>query len=328
MKPKAWALLVVSSEGQAETLEHQHAWATATAKEHGWTLAHVIEGVSSGKAGPRKLVQQLLSDMRALSPDRRPQWLLLLRLDRIGRGSAVEGQLVLQTLLDLGVRVWTRDGGEERIDSAMDELRAFVKLTVGRHENDVRREKAVNVYKRKRAAGLAVGNQRAYGLKVGKDGRDVADGERADAVRLAFTLRAQGLGYQRIGARLGETAPPREYKNGNERHIRWTPTRVQRLLQNRNYIGPVVSEAEFFAAQRVRLGAFPVAPAASLSLASQRCDSVLLRSRHGGALFGTEGLPYAILRVPCDVGTRRKSAACPRGCNRRGIRRPLAAVTR
>ena len=247
----AWALCVVSSDPQGGTLEDQRSWAARTAKERGWTLGRVFEGVSTGKVGPRKIVEELLAAIRSLAPEKRPQWLLLIRLDRIGRGSAVQGQLVLQTLLELGVRVWTRDGGEEKIDTAMDELRAFVKLTVGRHENDVRREKAVNVYRRKREAGLAVGNQRAYGLRIGKDGRDEADGERAKTVSLAFKLRAEGWGYQRIGARLSESAPPREFKNGTVRQIRWTPTRVLRLLQNKNYVGPIVTEAQFHAAQQV-----------------------------------------------------------------------------
>ena len=57
-------------EAQAETLPHQRQWAQETAAAHGWKLARVIEGVSSGKSGPRR-VRELLVELRALEA-RRP----------------------------------------------------------------------------------------------------------------------------------------------------------------------------------------------------------------------------------------------------------------
>ncbi|MGB6644456.1 MAG: hypothetical protein WBE35_05465, partial [Candidatus Cybelea sp.] len=70
----AWALVAVSSEGQADTLKHQRRWAEETAASRGWRLTRVVEGVSSGRAGPRRLVRDLLADLHALTPEARPQW--------------------------------------------------------------------------------------------------------------------------------------------------------------------------------------------------------------------------------------------------------------
>ena len=138
----AWALLVVSSEAQAETLRYQRAWAEGVAKEKGWRIGRFIEGVASGNDGPRRLSRDLLLELRAVPVEVRPAYILMIRLDRIGRGSIVDSQIFVRDLLALGARVYTRNAGEIRLDSAMDELVAAVQMAVARHENDVRRDKA------------------------------------------------------------------------------------------------------------------------------------------------------------------------------------------
>ena len=245
-----WALAAVSSEQQSETLAHQRRWAEEAAASKGWHLARVIEGVATGKAGPRRIVRELLADLRALDEDARPKMLLMVRADRLGRGSIVESQIVLRDLLALGVAVFTRDQGEVKLDSAMDELISAATLAVARHENDVRREKALAVVRRKRAAGEWRGNKAPYGL-VRTNGKDKPDRERAPIVREAFKMRLEGKGYDAIAARLTAIAPPQVFLNGNSRTVNWTATRVRILLRNRAYIGPIVDEATHARAQRV-----------------------------------------------------------------------------
>jgi|GEM_PF-2388037 DNA invertase Pin-like site-specific DNA recombinase len=245
-----WALAAVSSEGQSETLVHQRRWAEESAASHGWHLTRVIEGVATGKGGPRRIVRDLLADLRALDAEARPKKLLMIRADRLGRGSIVESQIVLRDLLELGVGVFTRDQGDVKLDSAMDELISAATLAVARHENEVRREKSLAVYRRKRAAGERIGSKAPYGIHR-KNGKDVPDRERAPIVRQAFKLRLEGKGYDVIGRRLSGIAPPHVYLNGNSRAVHWTPTRVKKLLENRAYVGPIVTEAVFARAQRV-----------------------------------------------------------------------------
>ena len=258
----AWALTAVSSDVQADTLAHQRAWAEEAAKAKGWRLERVLgdesEGVGTGKHGPRAIVNRLLAELRAVPAAARPSWLLVIRADRLGRGQdIVDNQIVLRDLKRLGVSVWTR-GGEKKADTAMEQLVNAVEAAVAAQENEVRRDKATAVYKRKRSSGQAVGNKRPYGLKIGSGGRDEPDPERADVVRQAFALRCGGAGYHAIGLRLAAIAPPHVFKNGRISAVRWTPTRVKRLLENRGYVtGGVLDEVTFLRAQRASEGVGP-----------------------------------------------------------------------
>jgi DNA invertase Pin-like site-specific DNA recombinase len=211
--PSVWLLAAVSSEGQAETLPHQRAWGEEVASTRGWRLTRIIEGVATGKAGPRRIVRDLLTDIRALDAEARPTRLLMIRADRLGRGSIVESQIVLRDLHDLGVSVFTRDQGEVKLDSAMDELISAATLAVARHENDVRREKMRQVRRRKREAGEPMGKA-PYGLRY-ENNKCFTDAERAPIVREAFKLRLQGKGLVPIARRLTAIALPHLYLNGN-----------------------------------------------------------------------------------------------------------------
>jgi DNA invertase Pin-like site-specific DNA recombinase len=248
----AWALLAVSSEAQAGTLADQRAWAENAASENGWRLTRVVDGVATGKAGPRALVRKLLVELRALDSKDRPGYVLMTRLDRVGRGAIVDTMVVVHELRELGCRAWTREDGEIKVDSAMEELLVAVKASVAAHENAVRRDKAVAVYRRKREAGMAVGNKRPYGLTIGPDGKDVPLQTHVPAIREAFRLRAAGNGYHTVALRLAEIAPPQTFRNGRSQPVRWTQNRVLRLLENRAYVGTVVGEATFLRAQRTR----------------------------------------------------------------------------
>lgn len=242
----AWALLVVSSEAQAETIPHQRAWARETASAQGWTIDRHFQGVSSGKDDARKLARELLSALKDAPV--RPAWLLMTRLDRLGR-NALECQIILRDIHALGVKVWTRQRGEAKADTAMERLVSAVELYVGEQENDVRRDKLKNVYKRKREAGQAIGNRRPYGLVIGADKKDAPVPDLADAVKLAFSMRIEGSSMYAIAKKLLEVAPPYRFVKA-EKPVRWTQARVKRLLTNRAYIGTIVDELTFLRAQK------------------------------------------------------------------------------
>jgi DNA invertase Pin-like site-specific DNA recombinase len=252
----AWLLLVVSSEGQAETLAHQRDSLGLIARDRGWTVTRVVgddgRGVSSGKLGVRALIQTVLGELRATPAEARPSWLLLTRVDRIGRGAnIVETQLPFYELKRLGVRVWTREAGEVRLDTAMEQLFLAMQTAVSSQENAVRRDKLLEKYRQRRAAGTVIGNKAPYGLSITPARTYAAQQPEAKAVRLAFRLRTKGMGYHAIGLELQRVAPPHRFVNGRSMVVRWTPSRVSRLLANRAYLGPVVDEVTFLRAQRV-----------------------------------------------------------------------------
>ena len=122
----------------------------------------------------------------------------MIRLDRVGRGSIIESQIFVRDLLALGARVFTRDAGEIRLDSAMDELVAAVQMAVARHENDVRRDKARAVYQRRLAAGQVISNRPPYGLLVTADRRYIARPECISVIRQVFRMSARGTRFADI----------------------------------------------------------------------------------------------------------------------------------
>lgn len=248
-----WALLVVSSEAQSETLRHQRTWAEGLAKDKGWRIARLIEGVASGNEGPRRLSRDLLLEVRATPIEARPAYVLMIRLDRIGRGSIVDSQIFVRDLLALGTRVYTRNAGEIRLDSAMDELVAAVQMAVARHENDVRRDKMRAVYQRRLAAGQVISNRPPYGLLLTLERRFVARRECIPAIRQAFKMSARGARFTDIVDWLQANSEPHRCKNGRTYEVRWSDPRLRKMFQNRAYIGTVVDQGTWLRAQRPRV---------------------------------------------------------------------------
>jgi len=261
----AWAFLVVSSDQQEVTLDDQARWARDIAAEKGWAIAREFRGVASGRDGPRSLLREMIAALRALPASARPAWILMIRADRLGRGRVVDTQIVLHDIVDMGVRIWTRDGGELKVDSAVDQIIASVKAGLAQLENEVRSDKRRATIAKKRAAGLPVSPQRPYGLKLDPTTKaDVACEPHAEAVREAFRLRCSGWGYHRIGNRLREIAPAKILKSGEVKPIRWSIAGVCRMLSCTAYVGPVIDETTFLRAKHVRetmAAAHPAQPA-------------------------------------------------------------------
>lgn len=248
----AWALLVVSSEGQTESLPDQRKRAEAAVAAKGWTLERAFEGASTGREGPRKLLRTLVSELRALPAEARPAWVMMIRQDRVGRGRIDESLFILHEIRDLGPRLWLIDkGGELRLDSATDDFIAAAEAYVSTRDNELKRERLRNVYARRRQMGRPVSSKRPYGLRRdGRDGPDVEVEREAVAVRHAFALRVAGESLTAIAHALQPIAPPRvRLRDGVETVIEWLPQTVQRLLRQRAYIGVIVDEVTFQRAQ-------------------------------------------------------------------------------
>src|SRR5580692_10876757 len=90
MNAKVWLLAVVSSDAQAETLDFQERWGLQAAAENGWTIDRTFKDVSSGRDGTRQLLKNLLQELRDLPKSARPTRILLVRIDRLGRGDGLE----------------------------------------------------------------------------------------------------------------------------------------------------------------------------------------------------------------------------------------------
>ncbi|MGA3037418.1 MAG: recombinase family protein [Vulcanimicrobiaceae bacterium] len=252
LAPTAWAYLVVSSELQAGTLKHQEDWAVRTASTNGWTITEKFKDHSSGRDGIRRLLETLLAKLEATPKSQRPGRILMIRIDRLGRGLGLENIEALARLHRLGVTIHTRDDGDVRLAKASDTLMPILKSIVAGLENEARRDKAKAVIERRRRLGQAPTNKRPYGLCLDENRHDVPDEPRAAVVRLAFELACNGFGYQAIARRIAKIAPQARYKNGRAYDVNWTGDRVRRLLNTKSYCGTLVDELTWHRAHALK----------------------------------------------------------------------------
>ena len=157
----------------------------------------------------------------------------MIRLDRVGRGSIIDSQIFVRDLLVLGARIYTRDQGEIRLDSAMDELIAAVQLAVARHENDVRCDKARAVYRRRRDAGQVTSNWAPYGLRLTKERQFEAVPEYIPCITAAYRMLGRGEGMMNVVRWLQSNSEPQRYGNGHEYAIRWLDRRLAIMIAHR-----------------------------------------------------------------------------------------------
>src|SRR5580692_10679236 len=115
-KNTAWLLAVVSDVGQSETLPDQKSWAEASAAREGWTIEREFSKAgSSGKAGVRALVEQMVEALRSTPEAKRPERVLMIRLDRLGRGTGLDSMAALSEIYGLGTIVHTRQDGDVKL---------------------------------------------------------------------------------------------------------------------------------------------------------------------------------------------------------------------
>lgn len=256
-----WAYLVVSSEKQAETLDDQERWAQRTALANGWTITRTFKDTSTGKHGTRRLMQELLVELEALRRPQRPSRILMIRLDRTGRGMAVEPLMAVAKIYDLGITIHTRTDGDLPWGSVEDVIKPFFDLMAGAFENRHRRDKSTEKWQTWKAAGRK-GTLRPYAIVTDEKGHDLALEPHAEFIREAFRMRVLGAGHMSIGNYLRENAPPMPMgkyakKKGPEYKMRWPRGTVPQMLRNEAYRGVVVPEALWDEAQFVQNWARP-----------------------------------------------------------------------
>src|SRR5579883_1195470 len=254
----AWALLVVSDPGQADTLVDQRAWAQETARSNGWNLTKIFDGVSSGKQGARELTLAMIAELEALEAAQRPKRVLMIRIERLGRGDGMGALVAFLRLWTFGIIVHTRVDGDVTYGKASELLKPVLGLMLAGMENETRRDKLCTMYARRREARqadptIATSMRPPYGLTYDR-GRLVPKAPEDTAVRLAYELKGQGYGAHLIAKRLAHVAPPLALKNGRVCPQHWTSDRVRKLLLKETYRNTLVDDATWTRAQlRIRV---------------------------------------------------------------------------
>ena len=247
---KAWAYATVSSNPQEDSLVDQARWAEKAAADNGWTIERHFSEVATGKRGVRSTLTKLLAELQAVPKDERPDVVMMIRIDRIGRGRVVDGQVALHTIRSLGPRIFTRERGFVELDSAMDELMAAMQLALSRQENEVRREKSLAFHARKRQAG-EYGSGPPYGFILVEKRLQPFEPEAA-VIRALFERRLAGWGYQRLGVWAHTNAPAKLRPDGSHRAFGWSTSTITSILRNPRYRGAIVSEAAWGAVAQLR----------------------------------------------------------------------------
>jgi DNA invertase Pin-like site-specific DNA recombinase len=263
----AWMLCVVSSDGQSDTLEFQERWGHEVADVNGWKLERVFRDVSTGKHGVRRLLSELIDELKRLPKVQRPARLLMVRLDRMGRGDGLETIAALSEIKKLGPVLHTREDGDVRLERAADSLMPMLKSVLAGMENEVRADKTRAGCARRRAKGLHAGNAPYGAILV--DGKAVTYEPEAALVRELFTLRKEGWGYDRLARYASQHAIPKKLLGDNTRTLKWGRSTVQRLLWCITLRGTVIEPKLFddvqgarglaFRARRIQTWDFPLA---------------------------------------------------------------------
>lgn len=242
----------VSSSPQEKSIdEDQRAWAHQTAAENGWTISREFGGVATGKDGVRKVLETLLAELRATPKKERPARVLVTRIDRFGRGVALDTIAAIAEIRRLGVTLYSREDGEITIDRASDAIKPMLRAITGALENEARRDKAKALYDRRRREGKVAGNRAPYGLRIDPASRRYAPDEiTGPAVAEAFRLRVGGMSLLDLSHHMSLHAPVHVWKNGNPWRLNWDVWTTQQMLRRRAYAqAGIITQETFEAAQ-------------------------------------------------------------------------------
>ena len=253
----------------------------------GSIITKTVSGVSSGKLGARSLATNMIAELAAMPANERPQRLLMIRLERLGRGNGLEAMEAFLQIRRMGIVVHTRLDGDVEYGRASELLMPVLRFFIGGMENEVRRDKLHAMYDRRRLAQrddptLAISTKMPYGLQL-VGGHYAPKPPEDGAVKLAYQLKSQGYGSHLIAKRLAAIAPPMTLKDGSAHPQRWTADRVRRMLIKTSYRGTVIDEGTWERAQR---------HAREVTRPRMRYEyafSGALRCECGYALFGQRG---------------------------------------
>lgn len=231
--------LELEALGQGETLARHEAQLSELAARLGIAIAHTYREIVSGDTiAERPQAQQLLADISA------GRWdgVLVMDVDRLGRGDSIDQGIIMQTIFYAGVLVITPD---KIYDPASESDSEFfeIKLFFSRREYAMIKKRMQRGRIASVMDGCYLGARAPYGyehcrLPGGKKCSLRPVPEKADVVRSIFAWYADGMdgkdvGSYAIATRLNEMGLRTELGSP------WTPSSVRTILRNSTYIGKI-----------------------------------------------------------------------------------------
>lgn len=210
-------------------------------EQRGWTVVCELqeEGVSGHKV--RAENRDKIQLIKEYALQKKFDILLVFMFDRLGR-IANETPFVVEWFIRNGIRVWSTQEGEQRIDSNVDKLINYIRFWQADGESVKTSIRTANSLKILTEQGYFTGGLCPYGYKFVKSGRlnkkkqpvnDLAiNDEEAQVVRQIFEwAELWGYGGQRIANLLNEKGIK------NRSGMNWHPSSIQGILRNNLYMG-------------------------------------------------------------------------------------------
>ncbi|SHK55179.1 Site-specific DNA recombinase [Paramaledivibacter caminithermalis DSM 15212] len=213
-----------------EVLNRHRTTLLAYAKKHNYNVLDIKEEVVSGESIARRpKMLELLQEVE----DNKYDAVLVMDIDRLGRGNMREQGLILETFKEFKTKIITPNKTydlENEFDEEYSEFEAFM----ARRELKIIKKRL----QRGRLKSLESGNYISPYAPYGYDKQDktlVINEDEAKVVRLIFDLYVnRGYGDTKIARYLQDKKIPN--KNGN---INWDKTTIRKMIQNPTYTGKV-----------------------------------------------------------------------------------------
>lgn len=211
------------------------------AESMGWNIVYELqeEGVSGHKV--RAENRDKIQRVKELAKQKKFDILLVFLFDRIGR-IADETPFVVEWLINHGIRVWSTQEGEQKIESHTDRLMNYIRFWQADGESQKTSIRTATRLHQITEDGHFTGGICPYGYKLVKLGRknkkgvelnDLAINEdEAPVVRMIYDKYVvEGYGPQRIANYL------REINLKNRSGKNWHPATIRGILRNLTYTG-------------------------------------------------------------------------------------------
>lgn len=225
--------LQAEARGEGETLSKHRKALFKLAKDYRIMITEEYQEIVSGESlFHRPEMLKLLDDLEI----RKPNGVLVMDIDRLGRGNMQEQGLILETFRRLKCRIITPIKVYD-LNNESDELMTEVQSLFARQELKM----ITRRMQRGRIAAAEEGNYIAtrppFGYLIHKDGRSrflVPHPEQANVVRSIFTMYTQEkMGSSKIANRLNELRLPSYDEKA------WEPSAILNILKNEVYLGRI-----------------------------------------------------------------------------------------
>lgn len=211
------------------------------AERMGWSIVYEFqeEGVSGHKV--RAENRDKIQKVKELAKQKKFDIFLVFMFDRIGR-IADETPFVVEWLINAGIRVWSPQEGEQKIESHTDRLTNYIRFWQADGESQKTSIRTSTRLGQITEEGHYTGGGCPYGYTLVKKGRTNKKGvplndlaineEEATVVRMVFDKYVnEGYGPQRIANYLRQI----NIKNRTDKN--WHPASIRGMLRNLTYTG-------------------------------------------------------------------------------------------